>query len=118
MRPEAMAGPIERNFEPANVAAASGPFDGGVCAGAAKGHIIDNARTTRRIDIGISFGLTKSHLRQASGPSIVVDLRAMMPPLSQGLILRRRGIVPSAAGFGFGNLAPGQFCAGALLLDD
>jgi hypothetical protein len=47
-----------------------------------------------------------------------LDLRAMMPPLSQGLILRRRGIVPIAAGFGFGNLAPRQFCAGALLLDD
>jgi IstB-like ATP binding protein len=37
----------------------------------------------------------------------LLDLRAMMPPLSKGLILRRRGIGPIAAGFVSGNLAPG-----------
>src|SRR5262249_13083299 len=66
MRPDAMAGPMERNFKPANAAMASEPFDVWVCAAAARGHIIDDASTTRRIDIVVSF-LPKNKSSQASG---------------------------------------------------
>ncbi len=40
--------------------------------------------------------------------------RLQVVRMSQGLILRRRGIVPIAAGLGSGNLALGQFRAGGL----